>query len=287
MFVRPFRYERAGSLREACELLRTHGDGARVIAGGQSLLPLVNLGLVEPEIVVDISHVEAGRGVTEDDGHLRIGATTRHRELERDRLVADAQPLLAAAVRNVGSPRIRARGTIGGSLAHSDPAAELPLAMTVVGAQYEVTDGAATRTVPAGEFHVSYYTTSLGEGELLEAVSVPKLGPGWGWGFEEVSRRPGDFALVAAGALVRSDGDEIVEARIAVGGVGDRPLRAPATEMAVAGAGPADLDARVEAIAGIEPTDDAGTSADYRRRLARVLVVRALAAAAARSGAAA
>ena len=159
--------------------------------------------------------------------------------------------------------------------------------MTVVGAQYEVTDGDAMRTVPAGEFHVSYYTTSLGDGELLEAVSVPKLGPGWGWGFEEVSRRPGDFALVAAGALVRSDGGEIVEARIAVAGVGDRPLRATATEMAVAGATPADLDARVEAIAGIEPTDDAGASADYRRRLARVLVIRALAAAAARSGAAA
>jgi aerobic carbon-monoxide dehydrogenase medium subunit len=268
-------------------MLREHGDGARAIAGGQSLLPLVNLGLVEPEVVIDISHVRQARGVAEDGGHLRIGATTRHRDLEGDPLVAEHQPLLTAAVRNVGSPRIRVRGTIGGSLAHSDPAAELPLAMTVVGAEYEVTDGDATRTLPAGEFHVSYYTTALGEGELLEAVSVPKLGPGWGWGFEEISRRPGDFALVAAGALVRAVGAEIVEARIALGGVGDRPLRATTTEMAVAGATASELDARVRDIDGIEPADDAGATAEYRRRVARVLVVRALAAALARTGLAA
>lgn len=287
MFVRPFRYERAENLHDACAMLRALGDGAKAIAGGQSLLPMVNLGLVEPEVVVDLSRVDGPRGVVEDDGHLRIGALTRHGELERDGLVKEHQPLLAAAVRNVGSPRIRVRGTLGGSLAHSDPAAELPLAMTVLGADYEVTDGESHRTVPAGEFHVSYFTTALAEDELLQEVRVPKLGPGWGWGFVEVSRRPGDFALVAAAALVRVARAEIVEARIALGGVAERPVRAAAVEMAVAGAGPGDVDRRVAPIEGIEPVGDTGATPEHRRHLARVLVVRAVEEALTRAGEAA
>lgn len=268
-------------------MLRELGDGAKAIAGGQSLLPMVNLGLVELESVVDISRVDGARGVTEGDGVVRIGALTRHRELERDPLVLRSQPLLAAAVRNVGSPRIRARGTLGGSLAHSDPAAELPLAMTVVGAHYEVTDGATTRTLAASDFHVSYYATQLADDELLEAAIVPTLGPGWGWGFVEVSRRPGDFALVAAGALVRAAGSEIVEARIALGGVAERPIRTAAVEIALAGASEDDVAELVGPIEGIEPADDAGVSGDYRRHLARVLVVRAVREALSRAGAAA
>jgi aerobic carbon-monoxide dehydrogenase medium subunit len=276
VFVRPFRYERAESLHDACAMLRAHGDGAKAIAGGQSLLPMVNLGLVEPEVLVDLSRADGPRGVAQDDGHLRIGALMRHRELERDELVNEHQPLLAEAVRHVGSPRIRVRGTLGGSLAHSDPAAELPLAMTLLGAEYEVTNGESQRTVLAGEFHLSYFTTALAEDELLLEVRVPKLGPGWGWGFVEVSRRPGDFALVAAGALVRVARAEIVEARVAVGGVAERPVRAAAVEMAVAGAGPGDLDRRVAPIEGIEPVADTGATQEHRRHLARVLVVRAL-----------
>jgi carbon-monoxide dehydrogenase medium subunit len=287
VFVRPFRYERAETLHDACAMLRAHGDGAKAIAGGQSLLPMVNLGLVEPEVVVDLSRANGPRAVVEDDGHLRIGALMRHRELERDGLVKEHQPLLAAAVRNVGSPRIRVRGTLGGSLAHSDPAAELPLAMTLLGAEYEVTDGASRRTVPAGEFHVSYFTTALAEDELLLEVRVPKLGPGWGWGFVEVSRRPGDFALVAAAALIRVAGTEIVEARVALGGVAERPVRAAAVEMAVAGVGPGDLDRRVGPIEGIDPVGDTGATQEHRRHLARVLVVRALKDALTRAGEAA
>jgi aerobic carbon-monoxide dehydrogenase medium subunit len=287
VFVRPFRYERAESLHDACAMLRAHGDGAKAIAGGQSLLPMVNLGLVEPEVVVDLSRVDGSRGVAEDDGHLRIGALTRHQELERDGLVREHQPLLAAAVRNVGSPRIRVRGTLGGSLAHSDPAAELPLAMTLLGADYEVTDGESQRTMPAGEFHLSYFTTALAEDELLMEVRVPKLGPGWGWGFVEVSRRPGDFALVAAAALVRAVGTEVVEARVALGGVAERPVRAAAVEMAIAGAGPGDAADRVGPIEGIEPVGDTGATSEHRRHLARVLVVRALEDALASAGAAA
>jgi carbon-monoxide dehydrogenase medium subunit len=268
-------------------MLRAHGDGAKAIAGGQSLLPMVNLGLVEPDVVVDLSRADGPRGVLEDEGHLRIGALTPHRELERDGLVREHQPLLAAAVRNVGSPRIRVRGTLGGSLAHSDPAAELPLAMTLLGADYEVTDGESQRTVPAGEFHVSYFTTALAEDELLLEVRVPKLGPGWGWGFVEVSRRPGDFALVAVAALVRAVGSEVVEARVALGGVAERPVRSAAVEMAIAGARPGDVDGRVGPIEGIEPVGDTGATPEHRRHLARVLVVRALEDALARAGAAA
>jgi aerobic carbon-monoxide dehydrogenase medium subunit len=276
VFVRPFRYERAESLHDACAMLRAAGDGAKAIAGGQSLLPMVNLGLVEPEVLVDLSRADGPRSVAQDDGHLRIGALMRHRELERDGLVNEHQPLLAEAVRHVGSPRIRVRGTLGGSLAHSDPAAELPLAMTLLGAEYEVTNGESQRTVLAGEFHLSYFTTALAEDELLLEVRVPKLGPGWGWGFVEVSRRPGDFALVAAGALVRVARTEIVEARVGVGGVAERPLRAAAVEMAVAGAESGDLDRRVAPIEGIEPVSDTGATREHRRHLARVLVVRAL-----------
>ena len=183
MYVKPFRYERAASLAEAAEALRAGAGGSRVIAGGQSLLPMMNLGLVEVEALIDISHVSDARGVVSDDGYLRIGALTRHRELERDETVRTRQPLLASAVRRVGSSRVRNRGTLGGSLAHSDPAAELPLAMTALGATYDVTNGRETRSVPVEEFHVTYFTTALGEDELIEAVRVPALGPRWGWGF--------------------------------------------------------------------------------------------------------
>jgi carbon-monoxide dehydrogenase medium subunit len=276
VYVKPFRYERADTLSEAAEALRSHAGGARLIAGGQSLMPMMNLGLVEVDAVVDISRVAEARGVTEDDGYLRIGALTRHRELERDPLVAAHQPLLAAAARNVGSARVRNRGTLGGSLAHSDPAAELPLAMTTLGATYEVTDGRETKTVPVQDFHVTYFTTSLGEDEVLASVRVPKLGPGWGWGFVEVSRRPGDFAIVAAAALVRLADGEIVESRVVLGGVAEHPLRLGAVESSLTGARSADVETRVGRIEGLEPMTDTSATGDHRTHLSRVLAIRAL-----------
>jgi carbon-monoxide dehydrogenase medium subunit len=277
MFVKPFRYQRAESLADAAAALREAGGTAKVIAGGQSLLPMMNLGLLDLEAMVDVSHVSEARGVTEDDGYLQIGALTRHRELETEPLVSVHQPLLAAAAAHVGSRRIRSRGTLGGSLAHSDPAAELPLAMTALGADYELTDGAATRTVPAGEFHLSYYTTALGEDELIASVRVPKLGPGWGWGFQEVSRRPGDFAIVVAAVLVRTAGGQIVESRVALGGVSERPLRLGAVESSLPGAAVGELESRVGPIDGLDPVTDTSASASHRGHLARVLTLRALA----------
>jgi aerobic carbon-monoxide dehydrogenase medium subunit len=276
LFVKPFRYERAGSLAEAASALRDFQGAARVVAGGQSLLPMMNLGLVQVDALIDISHVAEARGVTEDDGYLRIGALTRHRDVERDPLLAQHQALVPAAARKVGSARVRNRGTLGGSLAHSDPAAELPLVMTALGATYDVTNGDARRTVPADEFHVTYFTTALGEDELVEAVRIPKLGPGWGWGFSEVSRRPGDFAIVAAAALVRTAGGSIVESRLSLGGASDRPMRLGAVESAVTGARADDLDARVGPIEGIEPVTDTSATGAHRKHLARVLAIRAL-----------
>ncbi len=276
MFVKPFAYERATTVGEACEILRAHGGMARVIAGGQSLLPMMNLGLLDLDAVVDVSHVEGARWIRADDGYLVLGALTRHADVERDAVVRERQPLLAEAVRWIGSPRVRTVGTVGGSLAHSDPAAELPLVMTVLGAEYRVTDGSRSHDVPASEFHVSYFATALEDAELIDSVRVPALGPGWGSAFVEVSRRLGDFAIVAAAALARVADGRVVEARVALSGVADRPIRLGAVEATVSGATLAELDARVGPIDEIDPVSDTSASADYRRHLSRVLTVRAL-----------
>jgi CO/xanthine dehydrogenase FAD-binding subunit len=243
----------------------------------------VNLGLVDLRAVVDISRVEPAAQVEEDDGRLRIGALVRHATLERDPIVRRRQPMLAAAAASVGNGRVRAVGTLGGSLAHADPAAELPLALTALDAEYIATDGASTRTIRAHELPVTYFTTQLEEAELLSSVLVPALGPGWGWGFAEVSRRRGDFAIAAAAVLARCADGLVVESRVAVAGLGDRPLRLAAMEASIDGAPARELDARVGEIGGVEALSDSVASAGYRKRLARVLIVRALADACRRS----
>lgn len=283
MFVSPFGYERVTTLAEASRVIRTYDGEAKAIAGGQSLLSLMNLGLVEVRALVDISHVHGASGVAEEDGYLRIGALTRHSTLERDQLVLGRQPLLSAASRHVGNIRVRARGTLGGSLAHSDPAAEIPLVMTVLGAEYQVADADSARVIAAAEFPVTYFTTQLREDELIASVRVPTLGPGWGWGFAEISRRPGDFAIVAAAAIARCSEGTIVETRLGLAGVADRSIRLPAVEAAVDGAPVAEVVSRVGPIEGIHPVTDTNASSAYRRTVARVLLVRALADACRRS----
>jgi CO/xanthine dehydrogenase FAD-binding subunit len=277
VFVKPFRYERVGTLPEACELLRSAAGYAKVLAGGQSLMPLINLGLVELDTAIDIAHVSGARGVRTDDGYVEIGALTRHEELTRDPTLGDRQPLVPAAARWIGSRRIRARGTLGGSLVHSDPAAELPLVMVALGAEYTLTTGVATRTVRADEFHVSFFTSSIDDDELIESIRVPALGPGWGWGFAEISRRRGDWAVAAAACLVRVADDIVVEARVALGGVHERPIRLGAVESAITGATREDLVDRIGPIEGIEPVSDTSATAEHRRRLSRVLAARAIA----------
>jgi aerobic carbon-monoxide dehydrogenase medium subunit len=296
MFTRPFRFCRADDLAEASELLRRHGEEAKVIAGGQSLMPLINLGLASPSAIIDISRAGAFAGqpggtgpaeISYTDGYLTIGALVTHARLAADPVAADRQPLLGAAAARIGSPRVRNRGTLGGSLAHSDPAAELPLAMTALGAEYEVSDGASSRTVRAEEYHLGFLTTAMEPDELVIAARVPALGPGWGWAFEEFSRRDGDFALAAAAALVRSADGIVVESRVAVGGVADRPVRLADIETALSGAALADAGSRIGALRGVRPVGDAGASAAYREHLAEVLIRRAVAAACQRSAAAA
>ena len=279
MFTRPFRYERAERLAEASDLLRQHGEDAKVIAGGQSLMPLINLGLAAPQVVVDISRAEqsgGSRGIGSDDGYLTVGALVTHARLAADPVAGQAQPLLGAAAARIGNSRVRNRGTLGGSLAHSDPAAELPLAMVTVGAEYEVSNGNRARSVRAEEFHLGFLTTPLEADELIVSARVPSLGPGWGWAFEEFSRRDGDFALAAAAALIRSSAGVIVEARVAVGGVSDRPVRLADVEIALSGATMREAADRVGAVRGISPVSDTGASAAYRAHLARVLVRRAV-----------
>jgi aerobic carbon-monoxide dehydrogenase medium subunit len=287
MFTRPFGFERAGRLADACELLRAHGEGAKVIAGGQSLLPLVNLGLVQPDVVIDISRAAAGRDISMVDGYLTIGALMTHARLAADPLAASGQPLLGAAARKIGNARVRNRGTLGGSLAHSDPAAELPLVMVALGATYEITDGRRSRQVKAEEFHLGFLTPQLAEDELVVAARVPALGPGWGWSFQEFSRRDGDFAIASAAVLVRVAGGVIVESRVAVGAVSDRPVRLADVEISLSGATTGQVSDRVGPIKGIRPSSDTGASAAYRAHLCRVLVTRALAEASSRSGEAA
>jgi carbon-monoxide dehydrogenase medium subunit len=195
--------------------------------------------------------------------------------------------MLAEAARWIGNGRIRNRGTLGGSLAHSDPAAELPLAMVALGAEYELTDGTATRSVRADEFHQSYFTTALADDELIALVRAPALGPAWGWGFVEVSRRLGDFALVAAAALARVADGRVVEARLALGGVGERPMRFGAIEAAASGAAAGDLTDRIGPIDDIAPVTDTNATAEHRTHLSRVLAIRALTDAIRRGGEAA
>ena len=283
MYTRAFRYERAGDLASACAALRRHGEGAKVIAGGQSLLPMINVGLAAPDVLVDISRVGQAREITASEGYLTIGALVTHAALIASEVARASQPLLGAAAAHIGSSRIRNRGTLGGSLAHSDPAAELPVVMTALGASYEITDGRTDREVRAEEFPITVFTTELEPDELVVAARVPVLGPGWGWSFREVSRRRGDFAVVSAAALVRSAGGAIVEARLALGGVADRPVRLAAVEAALTGATGDEIASRVGPIEGISPFTDTSATAEYRAHLARVLSVQALEEAYARS----
>jgi aerobic carbon-monoxide dehydrogenase medium subunit len=288
VFTRAFRYERCVSCTEACDLLRSYGDEAKVIAGGQSLLPLINLGLAHPEVVVDISRVAEGREiVVTADGYLRLGALVTHARLEAHQGARQAQPLLAAAAERIGNSRVRNLGTLGGSLAHADPAAELPLVMIALGGTYDLTTGRSSREVRAEEFHLGFFTTDLENDELIVSVRVPVLGPGWGWGFQEVSRRDGDFAMASAVALVRSVQGMVVEARVAVGGVSDKPLRLADVEASLTGCEFGSIGDRVGPLHGIRPTDDTAATAQYKERLARALVIRALTEAAERSEAAA
>ena len=286
MFVKPFRYERAASLADAAAMLREAAGSAKVLAGGQSLLPMMNLGVLDLEALIDVSHVENARGIERDDGYLSIGALTTHGELERDPAIAAGQPLVAEAARWIGSSRIRARGTLGGSLAHSDPAAELPLAMVVAGATYELTDGATNRSVPATEFHESYFTTALAEDELSSGSVCPCSARGGAGGSRRCRVVAATSRCVPRRRWSASPTGGSWSRGSVSAGVGDRPMRLGAVEIAVEGADAAELAERIGPLEGLEPASDISATAEHRRHLARVLAVRALTDAVARGVAA-
>lgn len=282
-----FEYHRPGSLNEALALLGGH-PGAKPLAGGQSLIPAMNFRLAAPDALVDLNALAELSGIAETaDGGLRIGAMTRHCALELSAAVAARAPLLAEAMPFIAHRQIRNRGTIGGSLAHADPAAELPAVMVALEARLVLASTRGGRVVPAAEFFTGLFATALTDGELITAIEIPALPPGTGTAFLERARRHGDYALVGVTAVVTLDGAGRVSiARIVLFSVGEGPVRATRAEAALAGTtgDAAALLAAADAVQGdIDPSADIHASSSYRRQLASVLTRRALTTAMARA----
>jgi carbon-monoxide dehydrogenase medium subunit len=276
----PFEYHAPDTVADAAALLRDFGDEAKALAGGQSLVPIMALRLARFEHVVDLNRVPDLQGIERRNGTVRIGAMTRQAEVERDATVADAVPLLARATPFIGHFQIRNRGTIGGSLAHADPAAEYPAVALALDAEFEVANASGSRTVPASEFFVSTFMTALEADDVLSAVHFPAWQGRCGFAVEEVARRFGDFALTGAACGVQLDSDDRV-ARAAIGmfGMGSTPLRAPEAEAAMTGRAIADLDLEDvgrTAASQTDPPGDIHASAAYRSNVGAVVVARAL-----------
>jgi len=279
----PFAYVAPDSLAEALEALSRYGSDAKVLAGGQSLVPLLNFRLARPAALVDLNGVAGLDGLGRDPGtgELAVGAMMRQSDAERSPLVRDECPLLVAALKCIGHRAIRNRGTIGGSLAHADPAAELPLLLVLLDGRVRVAGRRGERWISAGDFFLSYLTTALEPDEILVEARFSSLrDTRTAWGFEEFSRRAGDFALAAAGAIVRmDDAGTIRDAAIAVAGGGPTPVRARDAERALSGQRASDGligDAAHLAISACDVDGDMHASAEYRRALIEVVVERAL-----------
>lgn len=283
MIPAQFDYVRAGSLDEALAALREHGDDAKVLAGGQSLIPLLRLRLAYPEVLVDVGRVAELRGVREDGDHLVIGAMTTHDDVIHDPLVREHCGLIAEATETVADPAVRHRGTFGGGLAHADPAGDLPAVALALDAELVIAGAGGRRTVPAAEFFQDYLQTAIGPDEVLVEVRVPKLGEGWGYRYEKFHVTAQAWAIVGVAAVAQRSNGQVSAARVALTNMGSVPVRAHAVEAAAAGAeaSPAALAAAAaHADEGTNPPSDLRGEADYRRHLARVLTGRALAAAA-------
>ncbi len=282
----PFAYHDPTSVAEAVDLLQRYGGDAKVLAGGQSLMPLLNFRLSYPAALVDINRITALSYIQHEVGQLRIGALTRQRTIEFSALVREHLPLLYEATTLVGHLPIRTRGTLGGSLAHADPAAEYPAVATAMEAELVVQGSKGQRILRPEEFFVSYLTTALAPDEVLVEVRFPTPLSTSGWAFAEFARRHGDFALVGIAALLDSEGERCRRARLATAGVGPTPLRLRAAEQILEQGGL--TEQRIEAAAVraselIEPDSDIHASAEFRRHLTRVLIRRALRRARARS----
>ncbi|ADG87369.1 FAD binding domain-containing protein [Thermobispora bispora] len=287
MIPASFGYFRPASVEEAVATLSEAGEDAKVLAGGQSLLPLLRLRLAFPAALVDVGRIPELRGIEDRGDHLYIGATTTHHEVMNSPLVKEHCPLLAQATATVADPAVRHRGTFGGSLAHADPAGDLPSVALALGAELVLRSPSGERAVPASGFFVDYLETAMEPAEILVGVRVPKLGPGWGFHYEKFQRTAQAWATVGVAAAVRRSNGTIEEARIGLTNMGPTPVRAAAAEEALRGVEIGD-DAALRAAAdradeGTEPPADLHAQPDYRRHLARVLTRRAVLAAAHRA----
>jgi CO/xanthine dehydrogenase FAD-binding subunit len=276
----PFEYHEPTTLPEALELLGELGDEAKPLAGGQSLVPMMNFRLARPQHLVDLNRLGELAYVRQDGGTLCIGAMTRQRQVERASLVAEGWPLIPEAVALIGHTQIRNRGTIGGSLAHADPAAELPAVMAALDAELVIRSRRGQRSAQPEAFFESYYTTSLAPDELLMEVRIPSLPPRTGWSFQEVSRRHGDFALVGVAAtLTLDDAGAITRARLVFIGAAPTPVRSSAAEAMLVGQRPLESLFREAGARGsedLDPVADVHATAEYRREVGAVMARRAL-----------
>jgi carbon-monoxide dehydrogenase medium subunit len=287
MYPVPFEYHRAGSIEEAVALLGRFGESAKLIAGGHSLLPLMKLRLAEPKHLVDIRRIPALSGVREEGGALVIGAATPHQVLERSPLVRKRLPILSEAAAQIGDVQVRNMGTIGGSLAHADPAADLPAVMLALGAELIAVGPKGKRAVPVDGFFVKLFTTTLDPGEVLTEVRVPLPPAGSGGAYAKFPHPASRYAVVGVAAVVTVSGGKISAARVAITGVGAKPVRAAGTEGALVGQG---VDAKVisaaadRVIDGLTVRSDPRMDPDYWKALAVTYTRRAVVTALNRAG---
>jgi carbon-monoxide dehydrogenase medium subunit len=270
----PFEYDVAESLDHALELLGAD-EHAKPLAGGHSLIPALKLRISRPSRLVDLGRLADLSYVRDGGDHVAIGALTRHRNLATSETLLAACPIVAHAASGIGDPQVRHRGTIGGSLAHGDPASDLPAVMLALGARMVIRGDGGEREVPASEFFRGVFATAIGPGELLTEVRVPHLGPSTGWSYLTYRRRAQDWAVVGVAAVVMRDNGSVAGSSIALANMGSTPVRAAAAEAALA-SGSTPADAAAQAADGTEPPADTAASAEFRQHLARVLTARAL-----------
>jgi len=282
MIPAQFDYVAPATLEEALTALADGGDDAKIIAGGQSLLPVLRMRLNAPEMVIDLGKIESLRGVRDDGESIVIGATTTHAEVLTNPLVRENAFVIIKAAEQLADPQVRHRGTFGGALAHADPAGDLGAPCLALDAEFVIAGPAGTRTVAADDFFVDLFTTALDEGEILTEVRIPKR-PGWGAHYEKFVRVAHQWPIVAVAAAVKVDGGTISEARVGLTNMGSTPLRARSVEAALVGKPATDEAVRAAAASaadGTNPPSDLNGDADYRRHLATVLTRRAVLAAA-------
>ena len=277
MIPAAFDYRTASSAEEAISLLGEHGDDAKLIAGGQSLLPLMKLRLARPSVLIDVGRVGDLSYVREDGDEIAIGALTRHHDLHRDATLQQHCGIVAHVAGMVGDPQVRHRGTIGGSLAHADPASDLPTVLLTLDADLVARGPDGERRIPASEFFHGFFETALSPGELLTEIRVPRLADGHGWHYEKFRRRRIDWAIVGVAAVVARTNGTVEDARVGLTNMGPAPMRAETVEQALQGADASSVgDAADAAAEGTSPPSDTNGSAEFRQHLARVLTRRAL-----------